>query len=251
MIAILFDCENVSSTHIPFILQRLKRFGKVVLKYAFKDWSKPSDWTQQVVEEYGMIPIQVFRHKNFKNTSDLKIQASAYKILYESTIEHICIVSSDSDFRDIALEIQAKGKISIGFGEMKTPESLQNAYTHFIHLQSKTTNNNQATTNKSATNKTPATNNNKQTSTKNATQSKPKELMILENAIQALQDTTGFCQVAKLTNYLSKQNNTYTLKGIFNASKWVNVFKRYPSNLHYEYTGTNNRILVVRIKGKN
>lgn len=245
MIAILFDCENVSSTHIPFILQRLKRFGKVVLKYAFKDWSKPSDWTQQVVEEYGMIPIQVFRHKSFKNTSDLKIQASAYKILYESNIEHICIVSSDSDFRDIALEIQAKGKISIGFGEMKTPESLQNAYTHFIHLQSKITNNNQAITNKSATT------NSKQLSTKSATPPKPKELMILENAIQALQDKQGFCQVAKLTNYLSKQNNTYTLKGIFNASKWVNVFKRYPSNLHYEYTGTNNRILIVRIKGKN
>ncbi len=251
MIAILFDCENVSSTHIPFILQRLEQFGKVVLKYAFKDWSKPSDWTQQVVEEYGMIPIQVFRHKSFKNTSDLKIQASAYKILYESNIEHICIVSSDSDFRDIALEIQAKGKISIGFGEMKTPESLQNAYTHFIHLQSKITNNNQATTNKSATNKTLATNNNRQISTKSATQSKPKELIILENAIQALQDKQGFCQVAKLARYLAQQNSTYTLRGIFGAKKWANVFDRYPSYLHYELTGTNNSTLIVRIKGKN
>ncbi|EMZ40691.1 NYN domain-containing protein [Helicobacter bilis] len=248
MIAILFDCENVSSTHIPFILQRLKRFGKVVLKYAFKDWSKPSDWTQQVVEEYGMIPIQVFRHKSFKNTSDLKIQASAYKILYESNIEHICIVSSDSDFRDIALEIQAKGKISIGFGEMKTPESLQNAYTHFIHLQSKTTNNNQATTNKSATSKTPATNNNKQTSTKNATQSKPKELMILENAIQSLRDKQGFCQVVKLARYLAQQNGNHTLRGMFRAKKWADVFDRYPSNLHYELTGKNNSTLIVCIK---
>ena len=247
MIAILFDCENVSSTHIPFILQRLKRFGKVVLKYAFKDWSRQSDWTQQVVEEYGMIPIQVFRHKSFKNTSDLKIQASAYKILYESNIEHICIVSSDSDFRDIALEIQAKGKISIGFGEMKTPESLQNAYTHFIHLQSKITNNNQAITNKSATNKTPTTNS-KQISTKSATPPKPKELMILENAIQALQDKQGFCQVAKLARYLARQDNTYTLQGIFRAKKWANVFDRYPSNLHYELTGKNNSTLIVCIK---
>lgn len=247
MIAILFDCENVSSTHIPFILQRLKRFGKVVLKYAFKDWSRQSDWTQQVVEEYGMIPIQVFRHKNFKNTSDLKIQASAYKILYESNIEHICIVSSDSDFRDIALEIQAKGKISIGFGEMKTPESLQNAYTHFIHLQSKITNNNQAITNKSATNKTPTTNS-KQISTKSATPPKPKELMILENAIQSLRDKQGFCQVAKLARYLARQDSTYTLQGIFRAKKWANVFDRYPSNLHYELTGKNNSTLIVCIK---
>ncbi|MCI7411328.1 MULTISPECIES: NYN domain-containing protein [Helicobacter] len=247
MIAILFDCENVSSTHIPFILQRLKRFGKVVLKYAFKDWSRQSDWTQQVVEEYGMIPIQVFRHKSFKNTSDLKIQASAYKILYESNIEHICIVSSDSDFRDIALEIQAKGKISIGFGEMKTPESLQNAYTHFIYLQSKITNNNQATTNKSATNKTPTTNS-KQISTKSAIPPKPKELVILENAIQSLQDKQGFCQVAKLARYLARQDSTYTLQGIFRAKKWADIFDRYSSNLHYELTGKNNSTLIVCIK---
>lgn len=177
MIAILFDCENVSSTHIPFILQRLEQFGKVVLKYAFKDWSRQSDWTQKVVEKYGIIPIQVFRHKSFKNTSDLKIQASAYKILYESNIEHICIVSSNSDFRDISLEIQAKGKISIGFGETKTPKSLQKAYTHFIHLtnKSKITMNNQTSI--------ASDTNNRQAST---TPPKPKELVILENAIQTL-----------------------------------------------------------------
>lgn len=250
MIAILFDCENVSSTHIPFVLKRLEQFGRVILKYAFKDWSKQSDWTQKVIERHGMIPIQVFRHKHFKNTSDLRIQASAYKILYESNIQHICIVSSDSDFRDIALEIQAKGRISIGFGEVKTPQSLQNAYTHFICLPSKSPmiGNNVISANKTFV---AARNHNNKISTAKTLQTKPTELIILENAIRVLQNAQGFCHVAKLARYLLKQDVSYSLDGIFRAKKWINVFERYPNTLHYEYTGANNSTLIVSLKSKS
>ena len=232
-IAVLFDCENISSVHIPFIFKELERFGRVVLKRAFKDWSRQSDWQQKVIEKYGMTPIQVFRHKYFKNTSDLRIQANAFKILYESNIDIICIVSSDSDFRDIALAIQAKGKKSIGFGEQKTPLSLQKAYTHFICLKSKNINKEIEIYSKNNIAKNP--------------QKQESEISILQNAIYTLQDDSGFCNVSRLANYLCKQNANYTLKGIFRAKKWTDVFRRYKKILHYEYIGHNNRILAVRL----
>ncbi len=223
-IAVLFDCENIASSHIPFILKKLEQFGKVVLKQAFKDWSRQSDWGQRIIEQYGMLPIQVFQNKNFKNASDFSMQSSVYKILYDNIIDIICIVSSDSDFREVALEIQAKGKESIGFGEAKTPISLQNAYSHFICIPDVC---------KNTRRKVIATENN--------------ELTILKHAIQTIKNKEGFCHVAQLSNYLQSQNPHYTLKEYFKTKRWVNVFKRYPKDLQYEYIGNNNRTLIVRI----
>ena len=51
-----------------------------------------------------------------------------------SDVDTIVLVSSDSDFTDLAMHIKAKSLCSIGFGEQKTNEVLRLAYSIFFEL---------------------------------------------------------------------------------------------------------------------
>ena len=55
--------------------------------------------------------------------------------LYTSNVDGFCIVSSDSDFTRLASRLRESGKIVIGMGEKKTPDSFRAACTIFTELE--------------------------------------------------------------------------------------------------------------------
>ena len=135
-IAVFFDCENISANHVPSIFDELANYGEVIIKQSFKDWcsSNNKSWNQELHEEFAIEPIQVFKSKSAKNSSDLRIQRAVMEIMNKKNIDIIVLVSSDSDFRDLAMSIRADNFEAIGFGESKTPKSLKHAYSIFIEL---------------------------------------------------------------------------------------------------------------------
>ena len=56
-------------------------------------------------------------------------------LLYTSNVDGFCIVSSDSDFTRLASRLRESGKIVIGMGEKKTPDSFRAACTIFTELE--------------------------------------------------------------------------------------------------------------------
>ena len=56
-------------------------------------------------------------------------------LLYTSNVDGFCIVSSDSDFTRLASRLRESGKIIIGMGEKKTPDSFRSACTIFTELE--------------------------------------------------------------------------------------------------------------------
>ena len=133
-IAIFFDCENISAKYISSIFDELANYGEVIIKQSFKDWSSSNNksWSQELHEEFAIEPIQVFKSKSAKNSSDLRIQRAVLEIMNKKNIDIIVLVSSDSDFRDLAMSIRSDNFEAIGFGDLKTPKSLRNAYSIFI-----------------------------------------------------------------------------------------------------------------------
>ena len=135
-IAVFFDCENISGSHVASIFDELANYGEVIIKQSFKDWSSSDkkSWNQELHEKFAIEPIQVFKSKSAKNSSDLRMQRAVIETMNKKNIDIIVLVSSDSDFRDLAMSIRADNFEAIGFGESKTPKSLKHAYSIFIEL---------------------------------------------------------------------------------------------------------------------
>ncbi len=221
-IAVFFDCENISANHVPSIFDELANYGEVIIKQSFKDWSSSNNksWNQELHEEFAIEPIQVFKSKSAKNSSDLRIQRAVMEIMNKKNIDIIVLVSSDSDFRDLAMSIRADNFEAIGFGESKTPKSLKHAYSIFIELPIK----------------------------KELEKNKDPEIVeLLKDAIINTKDEKDYCLVSQIGIYLKNKNSSNNPKN-FGANTWGDIFKKYPNSFKLDHLDKNKSTLIVTLK---
>ena len=225
-IAVFFDCENISGSHVASIFDELANYGEVIVKQSFKDWSSSDkkNWNQELHEKFAIEPIQVFKSKSAKNSSDLRMQRAVIETMNKKNIDIIALVSSDSDFRDLAMYIRSNMHKAFGFGESKTPNSLRNAYSVFIELPTK-----------------------KELPTKiELVENKDlKIIKFLENTINNIKGEKNYCLVCALASYLKNKDSSNGPKK-FGASTWKGVFEKYPNNFKLDYL--NKSTLIVSLK---
>ena len=188
-IAVFFDCENISGSHVASIFDELANYGEVIIKQSFKDWSSSDkkSWNQELHEKFAIEPIQVFKSKSAKNSSDLRMQRAVIETMNKKNIDIIALVSSDSDFRDLAMSIRADNFEAIGFGESKTPKSLKHAYSIFIELPIK----------------------------KELEKNKDPEIVeLLKDAIINTKDEKDYCLVSQIGIYLKNKNSSNNPKNL-------------------------------------
>jgi uncharacterized LabA/DUF88 family protein len=222
-IAIFFDCENISVNYIQDIFNELANIGEVIIRQSFKDWESQNNksWNQEIHEEFAIEPIQVFTTKNGKNSSDLRLQRAVLETMNYKKIDTIAIVSSDNDFRDLAMNIRSNGFEAIGFGESKSPKSLQNAYSTFIELPIKT----------------------------KIEDNKDSEIIaLLKEAIINQKDENGFAYVAQIGSYLKNKNSSCNAKN-YGANTWGDIIKKYTEYFEIDYGDKKKSQLLVKIKG--
>lgn len=216
-IAVFFDCENISGSHVASIFDELANYGEVIIKQSFKDWSSSDkkNWNQELHEKFAIEPIQVFKSKSAKNSSDLRMQRAVIETMNKKNIDIIALVSSDSDFRDLAMHIRSNMHKAFGFGESKTPNSLRNAYSVFIELPIK----------------------------KELVENKDlKIIKFLENAISNIKGEKNYCLVGDLAKYLKNKDSSNGPKK-FGASTWKGVFKKYPNSFKLDYLNINTLVV--------
>ena len=134
-IALLVDAENVSHHRIDQVMAAVKNNlgGLVTVKRIYADWTKPnlSAW-KAVLQKYAFLPIQQYSFTSGKNSTDFALVIDAMDLLYQNDIDVFYIVSSDSDFTRLAMRIRESGKMVIGMGEKKTPESFVMACNDYV-----------------------------------------------------------------------------------------------------------------------
>ena len=238
-IAVFFDCENVSAHCVKFVFKKLKKKGKIIVAQAFRDWSKESNWNREVIEQYAIEPVQVFGIPN-KNSCDLKIQNAVFNVLERGVAKIIAIVSSDSDFRHIALEVRRRGLKMMIFGEPKAKPLLRASCDKFIELPMKEK---KQAIEAADTKDVEAKKDAPQTETK-LKSLEEKRQMLLSAITHCKKDSNGWCHIQNLVIYL-KQNLALSRKS-FGRSKWASVFDMYPQDLEYVKLG--NGILIVRLR---
>ena len=220
-IAIFFDCENVSVKYVEEIFNELANIGEVIIRQAIKDWSSKQNvsWDNDVLEKFAIEPIQIFNSPS-KNTSDLRIVRGVMEILSNPNVNTIVLVSSDSDFRDLAMTIKSKSVSVIGFGEEKTPARLRDVYTTFFELP----------INKKTINK-----------------KKDLVINILKDAIENSKGEEDYALVSQIGSYLNNKNASYNANN-FGAKRWGDIIKNNLDIFEISYKDNKRSTMLVKIK---
>lgn len=132
--AILIDSDNISARYVSSIFTELDRYGYASFRRIYGNWSNKSDWTENVLLENSIQPIQQFSYTKGKNATDMAMVIDAMDILYSGKVQGFCIVTSDSDFTRLAMRLREEQMYVIGMGESKTPPALTKACNKFIYL---------------------------------------------------------------------------------------------------------------------
>ena len=134
-IALLIDCDNISAKYIPTIISELSKYGKITIRRMYGDWSQDRlrSWLS-CSAGYSLTPIMQPNNTPGKNASDIGLIIDAMDTLYSNSVDGFCIVSSDGDFNRLAARLREAGKVVIGMGERKTPESFRVSCERFIFL---------------------------------------------------------------------------------------------------------------------
>ena len=135
-IAVLIDCDNVSSRHAEAVLEELAKYGTPTVKRAYGDWTTTqlAGWKPEL-HRHAIQPVQQFAYTVGKNSSDSALIIDAMDLLWQGNVEAFALVSSDSDFTRLATRLRESGKRVYGLGARKTPESLRRAVDQFIFLE--------------------------------------------------------------------------------------------------------------------
>lgn len=137
LVAVLIDADNVPAAHSGAIMAEIANLGTAALRRVYGDWSSStvSPWREKI-RTLGLNAIQKTANLKGKNATDLGIVIDAMDILHSKIkFDIFVIVSSDSDFTQLAGRIREDGRTVIGIGEDRTPVSLRNVCNRFILLE--------------------------------------------------------------------------------------------------------------------
>ena len=116
--AIYIDADNVSYKHMNFIVSQFKQNTNFCIKKIFGDWSKTElkNWSK-LISEYGLEPIQCFRHNKKQSTDIYLITQMINDLFFFPHIQNYILVSSDSDFIHLCQTIKKLNKKIYIFGD--------------------------------------------------------------------------------------------------------------------------------------
>src|SRR5436309_11863153 len=144
-LAVFIDFENLAlgfqgrrdRFEISRILERLVEKGKIVVKKAYADWNRFSNYTTPL-HEAAIELIEIPRRaQTGKNSADIRLCVDAMDLAYSKEhIDTFVIVSGDSDFSPLVSKLKELGKHVLGLGmQESTSELLRDNCDEFIYYE--------------------------------------------------------------------------------------------------------------------
>jgi len=133
-IAMFVDFENIAlgvrdsevrTFDITLILERLLEKGKIIVKKAYADWERYSEYKRPFHEaaiELIDIPQKFY---SGKNSADIKMVVDAMDLCYSKEhLDTFVLVSGDSDFSPLVSKLKENNKYVIGLGVKNSSSNL-------------------------------------------------------------------------------------------------------------------------------
>lgn len=109
-IALLIDCDNVSSNAVEGVLAELAKHGTVNVRHAHGDWKSSylNGWVEKL-HANAIRPLQQFAYTSGKNATDAAMIIDAMDLLYSKNVDGFALMTSDSDFTPLVMRILESG----------------------------------------------------------------------------------------------------------------------------------------------
>lgn len=200
-LAVLIDADNISPSLCDALVQEVAKYGVANVKRAYGDWTTPqlSGW-KGMLHEYAISPIQQFSYTTGKNSTDSSMIIDAMDLLYTQRFDGFCLVTSDSDFTKLATRIREAGLSVFGFGEKKTPDSLQAACDKFVFLEA-------LAVADDASSPTIAKQTAKSRKSKQELNQDTKLINLLRGAVEATSDDNGWAYIGAVGAHIANQSS--------------------------------------------
>ena len=133
-IAVFCDFENIAlgvrdsdiqKFDLHLVLERLLEKGKIIVKKAYCDWERYSDYkrsTHEAAMELIDIPQKYY---SGKNSADIKMVVDAMDLCYsKAPLDSFVLLSGDSDFSPLVSKLKENNKYVIGVGVKNSSSKL-------------------------------------------------------------------------------------------------------------------------------
>jgi len=257
-LAVFFDCENISPKYIDDLMNKLASEGEAIIKRAYGDWrdDKLKNW-DKLIRDWAISPIYTNYYKKpndntpnskkqeedkniGKNVSDFAIVIDVMNTINQKKADTIVIVSSDSDFTTLAVEIKSQSFGIIGCGEKKTPSTFQNACSTFVQLPIKE----QVSSKKRAKANSNQSNENEESK---YTKEEQKLINILKDAINRNKIDDGSALVSQIGVFLKNKNSTLIASN-YGHNSWGGIFRYFEDEFEVSYQDKDKHKMCVKIK---
>lgn len=153
-LAVLMDFENLAlglerpnggrstkkkpqTLDVKLVLERLVEKGKVIVKRAYADWGRFTQY-REVMHDAGIQMMEIpERGMTGKNYADIQLCVDAMDLCYSKEhIDTFVIVSGDSDFTPLVAKLKENGKSVIGLGiKDSTSDLLASSCDEFLYYE--------------------------------------------------------------------------------------------------------------------
>jgi uncharacterized protein (TIGR00288 family) len=133
-IALFCDLENValgvrdsevSKFDINLVLERLLEKGKIIVKKAYADWERYSDYKRPFHEAAIELIDIPQKYYSGKNSADIKMVVDAMDLSYaKEHLDTFVLLSGDSDFSPLVSKLKENNKYVIGIGVKNSSSAL-------------------------------------------------------------------------------------------------------------------------------
>lgn len=132
--AILIDGDNIPPDLVGDMFAAAEQCGRATIRRVYGTSTGIAGWREAAAK----FDIALREVPPGKNATDMKLAIDAMDILYRGKIDGFCIVSSDSDFAELARRLREDGVTVEGYGEGKAPIGFRQACDSFVVLRRKT-----------------------------------------------------------------------------------------------------------------
>src|SRR4029077_17154451 len=133
-IAMFCDLENIalgvrdseiSKFDINLVLERLVEKGKIIVKKAYADWERYSDYKRPFHEAAIELIDIPQKYYSGKNSADIKMVVDAMDLAYsKEPLDTFVLLSGESDFSPLVSKLKENNKYVIGIGVKNSSSNL-------------------------------------------------------------------------------------------------------------------------------
>lgn len=135
VVALLLDAENISSSHLDFVVDKAGKYGALLIRRAYADWSIPQvESYRNGLKKHAFFAVHQFSGYSGKNSSDMAMSIDAMDLAYKSKPDIMVLATSDSDFTPLVIKLREMGVQVIGIGNPNVAKSLVGACNDFHYI---------------------------------------------------------------------------------------------------------------------